>query len=735
MGDNVVIGASLQVDASGAQPAGKIIKEMKQDVKDLRTEFENTKAGTAESVAAFNKLKAAEDELQKATKNLGKSAEEGSGRFGKLKEGIASVPGPLNAVAEGGGKVNSIFKTLAANPLLLILTAIVAVLTLLYKAFTNTFEGAEKVEQIFSGIKAAAQALFDNIGHLASALVKFFSFDFSGAVDEIKQVVGAATEAYNKMAELTRQAQELHKEQLKNDLEQAERQKRLAVLRSQTQDEDVPIAQRKAALKELLAASEQNAKEDVDLAKRTTENKIAQLTLQKDGELKNMDEINKLKIDQIRVETENANEIRAIRKQITQATKQELAEQKEAQRKAAEEAKKRREELLEFTNKLRKLQEENDLALLKDSYEKEQKQILNRIAEEKRANNVSLQEKKISAGQLAQLNAELDKAQNLQLDNLRDKHNKDIADKEAAFQKELNTIKGKAAADGLTDQREAERAQLKITYAQQLADAAKNYKDNADHLQQIRTALEEQFHAENQKLEEKFRKEDEKARTDSEIAIQKRIADNQKMSFLIRYEALDQEKVLFQQQLSDKIISESEYNNKVAELADARIKIHEEEKKANERLVDSVGQGFGNLAAIAGKQTAIGKALAIAQASIDTYSSAVKAYNAMADIPVVGPVLGGIAAAAAVAAGIQNVKSIIAVKVPGQASAGSAPSISGAATSAPATPAQISTTFTGTQNATTANASSNRVYVLDSDVRDANERNERLNRAARLGGG
>jgi len=107
----------------------------------------------------------------------------------------------------------------------------------------------------------------------------------------------------------------------------------------------------------------------------------------------------------------------------------------------------------------------------------------------------------------------------------------------------------------------------------------------------------------------------------------------------------------------------------------------------------------------------------------------------MADIPVVGPVLGGIAAAAAVAAGIQNVKSIIAVKVPGQASAGSTPSISGASTSAPATPAQISTTFTGTQNATTATASSNRVYVLDSDVRDANERNERLNRAARLGGG
>jgi hypothetical protein len=107
----------------------------------------------------------------------------------------------------------------------------------------------------------------------------------------------------------------------------------------------------------------------------------------------------------------------------------------------------------------------------------------------------------------------------------------------------------------------------------------------------------------------------------------------------------------------------------------------------------------------------------------------------MADIPIVGPVLGGIAAAAAIKAGIENVKSIISVKVPGQASGGSAPSISGTNTSAPVTPAQVSTTFTGTQNSNTATASSNRVYVLDSDVRDANERNERLNRAARLGGG
>lgn len=58
------------------------------------------------------------------------------------------------------------------------------------------------------------------------------------------------------------------------------------------------------------------------------------------------------------------------------------------------------------------------------------------------------------------------------------------------------------------------------------------------------------------------------------------------------------------------------------------------------------------------KLAAIGKAAAIVNATISTYESATKAYAAMAGIPIVGPVLGGIAAGAAVVAGMQNVAAI-----------------------------------------------------------------------------
>lgn len=68
---------------------------------------------------------------------------------------------------------------------------------------------------------------------------------------------------------------------------------------------------------------------------------------------------------------------------------------------------------------------------------------------------------------------------------------------------------------------------------------------------------------------------------------------------------------------------------------------------------------FGNLSQIAGEQSAAGKAFAVAQTTIDTYQSAVSAFNAMSGIPVVGPALGAIASAAAIEMGLKSVRKIM----------------------------------------------------------------------------
>tara|TARA_R100001443_G_scaffold110572_4_gene122629 strand:- start:3229 stop:5142 length:1914 start_codon:yes stop_codon:yes gene_type:complete len=98
-----------------------------------------------------------------------------------------------------------------------------------------------------------------------------------------------------------------------------------------------------------------------------------------------------------------------------------------------------------------------------------------------------------------------------------------------------------------------------------------------------------------------------------------------------------------------------------------------------EKRLGIASQTAGNFATILGKETAAGKAMAITQATIDTYKGATAAYASMASIPYVGPALGGIAAAAAIASGLANVKAIASSGGGG----GSAPNISGGSYSSP----------------------------------------------------
>lgn len=97
--------------------------------------------------------------------------------------------------------------------------------------------------------------------------------------------------------------------------------------------------------------------------------------------------------------------------------------------------------------------------------------------------------------------------------------------------------------------------------------------------------------------------------------------------------------------------------------------------KAKNKAKLSLASDFAdNIATIAGEGTAVGKAAAVAAATINTYQAATGAYASLAPIPIVGPGLGIVAAAAAVAAGIANVKKILSVKsgLPGDDSSGSA---------------------------------------------------------------
>jgi hypothetical protein len=738
MADTQIIAASLSVNSDEAI---KNVLKLKGTVEDLRKEFKKAEVGTDAQVAALKALKTAEEELAKAQKNLNQEQDKTGGTFSKIKDSLSQMPGAAGAAGQGVEGLSSKFKALLANPVVLIITAIIAVLALLYKAFTNTFAGAQKVEEIFAGLKAAAQALFDNIGHLASAFVKLMTFDFSGAVDEIKTVVKAAGDAYTAMSKLTKQAQDLHKEQLANDLDQAEREKKLAKLKEEAVDDSIPAAERLKKVKQLKDEAIKNAKEDLDLAKRTADNKIAILSQGLDGAKKNADEINKIKIEQIKGETENANELRRIGKLENSTEKEILADSKAAQQKATEEAKKLRQEYIEFTNKLTKLQQDNELALIKDSYQKELKALENKTADEKRANQQSFVEKKITRDQLNQLNAALDIQTNLQKDAIDDKHNKDIAAKESAFQKELTAITGKIKIDGIKDTRQSELVQLEIGYQEKLAQAIEKYKDDATKLAQIKAALDEQYRADKAVKEAKFKEEDDKKQLEKDLLKQEKIIADQNTDFDLKRAAVDQEQVLIQQAFDNKLLTEIEFNKRVEELAGKRKQIADLETAHKKKQVQEVTGILSALGDLVGKQTIAGKALGIATALINTYQGASEAIKQKSTLPSPWDVVAKVASVATIiATGLKTVKAITAVQVPGGGGGGqsvNAPAIT--TPSAPIAPTQTSTsldqgTINNIGNAATGGVNGIRAYVVEQDSQAAVARAARLAGAAVLGG-
>ena len=79
------------------------------------------------------------------------------------------------------------------------------------------------------------------------------------------------------------------------------------------------------------------------------------------------------------------------------------------------------------------------------------------------------------------------------------------------------------------------------------------------------------------------------------------------------------------------------------------------------QLLDQVGNALSAFSDLAGKETKVGKALAISSTLVSTYSAAQKAFESQfLPIPTTNsPIRGALAAAAAVASGLANVRAII----------------------------------------------------------------------------
>ena len=174
---------------------------------------------------------------------------------------------------------------------------------------------------------------------------------------------------------------------------------------------------------------------------------------------------------------------------------------------------------------------------------------------------------------------------------------------------------------------------------------------------------------------------------------------------------------------------------------DAQRKIDEDKRLADIetrrnfeiQTYQAVGNALGALGQVFGQQTAAGKALGIAQATINTFIGVTEILRAKSVLPEPFATISKIAnITATVAAGFSAVRNIAKVSVPGGSGGGSVSTPSIAAPSIPQGNITGQTTLDQNSLNQIGNATS-RAFVVESDVTNNQERITRLNRAARLG--
>jgi hypothetical protein len=320
----------------------------------------------------------------------------------------------------------------------------------------------------------------------------------------------------------------------------------------------------------------------------------------------------------------------------------------------------------------------------------------------------------------------LEMARQNRLAEIRKQYQEEEDSREQEFQKRLNDIRTEIRLAGIKDENEKARQQILLDFESKRQDILANEKLTGEQRIALQLELAQQEQQQLAALQLTIDQQNaEKALADLDMQMKEADANYQ-----IQKDLIDRKEALSLEQYQQGLINEQQFNEAMKGYSEARIEI---DRKENEAKMQNAAMAAGLLNTVSdlvGKNTAAGKATAIAATTIDTYLGAQKAYvSQLVPADPSSPIRAAIAAAIAVAGGIKNVREIVKTKVPG-AGAVSAPSISA---SAPGGVPQVPTI--GNSPITALGAAMQpakplRAYVVESDVTGTQKRVADIERRA-----
>jgi hypothetical protein len=331
---------TVETKGKDGQPVSQTMEKVAKSTKDFEDRLSSLKSQAQKADLGSENFK----KLQKEIKRTEAGFEKAKLKSQSFGESMSAIPGPIGQVGQGVKGLGAALKVLAANPIVLVLTLIVGALTAVYKAFTSTKEGAEKLERVMSGVSAAFDVIRDKVLFLTSSwsnFTKVFTLDFwKDTANEIKNEAQAA-------ADLAGQLQKV---------EDAERnlRKTRADVNEQIADAKLLINDETKSYDERLQALEQVRTKEIELAEQE-----AALAEQRYNAIVAQNALSDSSKEALDAELAAYEKMKAAQ-QASKQKQKELFDQEKAlrdrqraeQKAAAEEAKRQAKELEDYKNKL-----------------------------------------------------------------------------------------------------------------------------------------------------------------------------------------------------------------------------------------------------------------------------------------------------------------------------------------------------------------------------------------------
>lgn len=299
---------------------------------------------------------------------------------------------------------------------------------------------------------------------------------------------------------------------------------------------------------------------------------------------------------------------------------------------------------------------------------------------------------------------------------------------EGEFQKKLNEVRTQTRLEGIKDENEKARQQILAEFEKQRKDVLDNEKFTAEQKETLKLELARQ----EQQALDALQLTIDQANAEKELAELDRQMQQADMSLQIERNLIDQKQMLLEEQFEKGLITEAAYTEAVRANTEARIELDKKEADAKLENAERISGLLSGVSDLVGKNTAAGKATAIAATTIDTYLGAQKAYTSQL-VPgdPSSPIRAALAAALAVAGGIKNVRSIIRTPVPGGKGGGaSAPDISAAAPQVASAVPTVGTSPVTALGQVMQNQPPLRAYVVESEVTGTQRRVADIERRA-----